>query len=126
MRYRPPLLIACLVALAATVHAQEPLRTPVPDPRPLMLAAIDAKSGEAHGVLIGQVADAIRDRFQGSTPIFIDVSTERRYAQPGCSRLNVTFWQEGVVLPDTPTPHRQTITFGINYCRDGLPPKSLS
>ena len=126
MRYRPPLLIACCIALAATAHAQEFPRTPVPDPRPLMLAAIDAKSGEAHGVLVGQVADAIRDRFQGSTPIFIDVSTERRYAQPGCSRLNVTFWQDGVVLPDTPTSHRQTITFGINYCRDGLPPKSLS
>jgi len=126
MRYRPPLLIACFIALAATAHAQEFPRTPVPDPRPLMLAAIDAKSGEAHGVLVGQVADAIRYRFQGSTPIFIDVSTERRYAQPGCSRLNVTFWQDGVVLPDTPTPHRQTITFGINYCRDGLPPKSLS
>ena len=126
MKYCPPLLIACLIALAAKVHAQELPRTPVPDPRPLMRAAIDAKTGKAHGVLVGQVADAIRDRFQGSTPIFIDVSTERRYAQPGCSRLNVTFWQDGVVLPDTPTPHRQTITFGINYCRDGLPPKSLS
>ena len=121
-----PYPIAYLCALAVAAHAQEMTRTPVPDPRPLMLAAIDAQSGKAHGVLVGQVADAIRVRFQGTTPIFIDVTTQRRYAQPGCSRLTVTFWQDGVLLPDSPAPHRQTIEFGIDYCRDGTPPKSLS
>jgi len=59
------------------------------------------------------------------------VSTEKRYAQPGCSRLNVRFWQDGVQLPNygaggVQAPRRQTIDFGINYCRDGQPPQSLS
>ena len=82
-------------------------------------------------ILVGEVADAISKRFNATTPIYIDVSTEKRYAQPGCSRLNVRFWQDGVQLPNygaggVQAPRRQTIDFGINYCRDGQPPRSLS
>ena len=79
----------------------------------------------AHGVLVGEIADAITQRFEATSPIYIDVSTEKRYREPGCSRLKVLFWQEGVKLPDVAAPRRQTIEFGINYCLDGLPPKSL-
>lgn len=116
-----------LIAGAAT--AQE--RLPVHDARQLMLAALDAPDGKANGVLVGEVADAISQRFNATTPIYIDVSTEKHYAQPGCSRLNVRFWQDGVQLPKDGTggvqaPRRQTIDFGINYCRDGQPPRSLS
>ena len=100
-------------------------RTPVPDARPLMLAAIQATDGEAHGVLTGDVADAITQRFGATSPIFIDVTTERRYLQPGCSRLKVLFWQEGVLLPGAKAARKQTMEFGINYCLDGLPPKLL-
>ena len=35
----------------------------------------------AQGVLVGDIADAITRRLQGTTPIYIDVTTERRYAQ---------------------------------------------
>ena len=73
----------------------------------------------------GEIADAITQRFEATSPIYIDVSTEKRYREPGCSRLKVLFWQEGVKLPDVAAPRRQTIEFGINYCLDGLPPKSL-
>ncbi|HRH87191.1 MAG TPA: hypothetical protein PLO41_10120 [Rubrivivax sp.] len=97
----------------------------VRDAKLLLITAIDAPSGQAHGVLVGQVAEAITQRFQGTTPIHIDVSTERRYAQAGCSRLKVSFWQDGVQLPGAPSPRRQVIDFGIDYCRDGQPPKSL-
>jgi hypothetical protein len=43
----------------------------------------------------------------------------------------VRFWQDGVQLPNYGAggllaPRRQTIDFGINYCRDGQPPRSLS
>lgn len=100
-------------------------RAEVSDARPVMLAAIQASDGEAHGILIGDVADAITRRFNGTSPIFIDVTTERRYQQPGCSRLKVLFWQDGVLLPGTPAPRKQTMEFGINYCVDGMPPKSL-
>jgi hypothetical protein len=120
--------VACAVITSA-VAAQE--RQPVRDARQLMLAALDAPDGKAHGVLVGEVADAISQRFKATTPIYIDVSTEKHYAQPGCSRLNLRFWQDGVQLPNygaggMQAPRRQTIDLGINYCRDGQPPRSLS
>lgn len=115
-----------LASCAPLAHAQAFERTPVTDARPLMIAAIDSPAGVASGVLVGDTAEAITRRFRGSSPIYIDVSTERRYAQAGCSRLKVLFWQEGVLLPGAPSPRKQTIEMGINYCRDGLPPKSLS
>jgi hypothetical protein len=120
-------VFAWLVAITGVMFdasAQE--RIPVQDARPLLVAAIDASSGEAHGMLVGEIADAVTQRFKGTSPIYIDVTTERRYAQAGCRRLKVRFWQDGVQLPGVPAPRRQTIDFGINYCRDGQPPKSLS
>jgi hypothetical protein len=115
-----------LTACAAVAHAQAVDRTAVADARPLMIAAIDSPSGVAYGVLVGQAADAITRQFKASSPIYIDVTTERRYAQVGCSRLKVLFWQEGVLLPGATFPRKQTIEMGVNYCRDGLPPKRLS
>lgn len=120
------LLLAALPWLPGGGFAQQRLtRVSVADARSLLVAAIDAPDGQAHGVLSGQIADAITQRFKATTPIYIDVSTERRYVQAGCRRLQVRFWQDGVQLPGVPTPRRQTVDFGINYCRDGLPPKSL-
>ena len=122
---KPVYAVALLAALALPVFADDVLRTPVPDARPLMLGALQATDGQAHGVLTGEMADAITRRFGATSPIFIDVTTEKRYAQPGCSRLKVTFWQDGVLLPGARTPRRQTMDFGINYCLDGRPPQSL-
>ncbi len=116
------LAVTALVASNAT--AQD--RAQVQDARPLLIAAIEAPDGQSRGVLVGEIADAITRQFKATSPIYIDVKTERRYTQAGCSRLNVRFWQEGVQLPGAAAPRRQTIDFGINYCRDGLPPKSLS
>ena len=118
-------VVPCVV-LTAWAQALAQDRASVQDARPLLIAAIDAPTGEAHGMLVGEIADAITQRFKGTSPIYIDVTTERRYAQPGCRRLNVRFWQDGVQLPGVPAPRRQTVDFGINYCRDGQPPKSLS
>ena len=117
--------VALIAAYALPVFADDLLRTPVPDARPVMLAALQASGGQAHGVLTGEMADAITRRFGATSPIFIDVTTEKRYAQPGCSRLKVSFWQDGVRLPGALSPRRQTMDFGINYCLDGRPPKSL-
>ena len=123
MKLRPVLLTAAVLCAVGLAHAQQ--RVAVRDAKLLLITAIDAPSGQAHGVLVGQVAEAITQRFQGTTPIHIDVSTERRYAQASCSRLKVSFWQDGVQLPGAPSPRRQVIDFGIDYCRDGQPPKSL-
>lgn len=114
-----------IAALAAPALSDELQRTPVPDARPVMLAALQSASGEAHGVLTSPLAEAITRRFAATSPIHIDVTTERHYRQPGCARLKVSFWQDGVLLPGARAPRRQTIEFGINYCLDGLPPKSL-
>ena len=116
-------VMAVCLALSATAIGGDLTRTPVTDPRPLLLAALASPSGEAHGVLTGDVADAIRTRFAATSPIYIDVSTEHRFAEVGCSRLKVVFWQDGVAMPDAPVPKKQTVEFGINYCRDGLPPR---
>ena len=122
---KPVYAAALLAAFALPVFADDVLRTPVPDARPLMLGALQATDGQAHGVLTGEMADAITRRFGATSPIFIDVTTEKHYAQPGCSRLKVTFWQDGVLLPGALSPRRQTMDFGINYCLDGRPPQSL-
>ena len=116
---------ALLAAFTSPILADDRVRTPVPDARPLMLTALQAADGQAHGILTGALADAITKRFGATSPIAIDVTTEKRYAQSGCSRLKVTFWQDGVLLPGATTPRRQTMDFGINYCLDGRPPKSL-
>ena len=120
------MVVVPCVALTAWAQALAQDRASVQDARPLLIAAIDAPTGQAHGMLVGEIADAVTQRFKGTSPIYIDVTTERRYAQPGCRRLKVRFWQDGVQLPGVPAPRRQTIDFGINYCRDGQPPKSLS
>ena len=54
-------------------------RTPVPDARLVMLAASRRPTGRAHGVLTGEMADAITKRFGATSPIYIDVTTEKRY-----------------------------------------------
>ncbi|MDR2260770.1 MAG: hypothetical protein LBE06_07560 [Azoarcus sp.] len=120
--FRAAALAVC--ALATPLRA-EPARQEVEGAKPLMLAALRAEEGKAHGILVGEIAEAITQKFAATSPIYIDVSTLKRYRQPGCSRLNVTFWQEGVRLPRAHAPRRQTVEFGINYCLDGLPPKSL-
>lgn len=111
-----------LFGLVSPVASERP---PVPDARPLLLAALRAPDGRASGILSGELADGISRRFHASGPIFIDVTTVHRYVQPGCARLTVTFWQDDVLLPGASAPQRQTVEFGVNYCLDGLPPKSL-
>lgn len=115
-----------LLAAACAAHAQSKLtRVPVQDVRVLMVAAIDSPTGDAYGLLASKDADQITQHFRASGPILIDVTTERRYQQRGCSRLKVSFAQEGVHLPGAAKPERRSIDFGLNYCRDGTPPKSL-
>jgi hypothetical protein len=99
---------------------------PVTDVRVLMIAALDSPTGTAQGVLTSKDAESITKHFKATGPILIDVSTVKRYAQAGCARLKLSFAQDGVQLPGQATPRRNTVDFGINYCRDGQPPKSLT
>lgn len=104
-------------------------RQPVEDLRVVLVQAIDAPDGQAHAVLVGASADAITAKFKATSPIFVDVSTLKRYSQEGCRRLRLALWQDGVLLPGalgTNGPQRRSVAFDLNYCRDGSPPASLS
>jgi hypothetical protein len=115
-----------LVVATAGIAQEANVRQPVEDFKVLMVSAIDSPTGEAHGLLVGEMARAITEKLRAKGPVLVDVTTERRYKQPGCSRLKVSFSQEGVMLPGAKAPRKQTLDLGINYCRDGLPPRSLS
>ncbi len=126
------LVIFALLGAACSVQAQRELleRPPVTDLRLLLLQALDSPQGRAHGKLVGEWADAITKKFSGAGikagEILVDVHTLQRYAQAGCSRLNIRLVQDGVVLPGAKAPRLQTMDVGLNYCRDGQPPKSLA
>lgn len=114
-----------LSALAALSTAGEIARAPVENVQTLMLDAIRSKAGRAHGVLSGAVADTVSRHFGTASPLYINVTTEKRFKQPGCSRLKVLFWQEGVRFSENAEPGTGSVEFGINYCLDGLAPTSL-
>jgi hypothetical protein len=120
--------IMCLFYCGTAVQAQVPGagRRPVGEVRLLLVEAIDAPDGAAHGRLTGELVDVIGHQFRTSAPINVDVKTIERYAQEGCRRLSVMFWQEGVQLREGAAGTRQSVEFGINYCRNGLPPSSLA
>ncbi|WP_222934071.1 hypothetical protein [Pseudomonas lundensis] len=112
--------------MTAALGAEERPRAAVTEARPLLVAALQAADGQAHGVLTGPMAEAISQRFQSSAPILIDVVTERRLPQAGCARLKVSFWQDDVRLPGSNAASRQTLELGIDYCLDGQPPRPRS
>lgn len=126
MSHRHSLIAALWMLCTSPAITAAPSPVAVQDARALLVTAIDAPDGRAQGILTGDLAQAITQRFRGRSPIHIDVITLKRYAQPGCRRLQVTFWQDGVLLPGGTAPRRQTVAFGLNYCRDGQPPRSLS
>jgi hypothetical protein len=119
-----PFLLAAVLHPAAAAEAIA--RSPVESPRPLMMAALASADGEAHGVMVGEMADVISRYFQTTSPINIDITTVKRYAEPGCARLAVLFSQEGVLLPGATAPQKKIVKIGINLCRDGNPPRSLA
>lgn len=127
--------LLCCGPLQAQSHSA---RAPVEDLRILLVAALDAPDGRAQGVLVGRASDFFTQRFQAHGPILVDVNTERRFAQTGCARLKLRVSQAGVSLPASASPidvspgdskpktRDMTLDIGLNYCRDGTPPKSLA
>lgn len=110
------IVIALVCAYSA---AAEPVtRMPVFDMKPLLIRAIE--QGNAHGVLIGDAAAYIRQKFDANTPIEIDVRTLYTLPQTGCSRLEVTTRQQDVF--QHAQRGNQTLTYLLSYCRDSLFP----
>lgn len=115
------------MVVASSALAQPGLvaRREVTEIKPLLIEAIDSPQGQAHGRLAGELVDAIGRQFSTTAPINVDVVALIRYAEEGCRRLSVLVWQEGVRLRQGDPGSRQSVEFGINYCRSGLPPQSL-
>jgi hypothetical protein len=115
---RSTILITGIVTVLACAHnaAGDPVtRTPVSGIKPLLIRAIE--QGAAHGVLIGDAAAYIRQKFDANTPIEIDVRTLHTLPQPGCSRLEVTTRQQDVL--EKTQRSDQALTYQVSYCRDG-------
>lgn len=104
---------------AAQSLAQEEDRMPVRDLKPLLKAAIE--HGMARGVLVGDGAAYVRQRFDTSAPIEIDVKSLQALPQPRCSRLEVTTRQLGVL--ETGNRHDKELVYQVSYCRDGTFPE---
>lgn len=117
------ILVATVLHAGQVTLAVTPRRS-VADPRELMVEAIDAPDGQAHGMLAGEMAGALARGFDTNAPLNIDVSTLKRYRQDGCRRLNVAFSQENVRLPGEQGHQPRRIDIGVDYCRNGRPPSS--
>lgn len=115
-----------LVLATLTPRSLAQQRLPVVDVRTLLLAAHDVPDGAVAGVLTGPSAEAISQRFGTTSPIIVNVQALRTLSQSGCRRLGVRISQEGVQLPGASAPRLQVIEFGVDHCRDGLPPRHAS
>ena len=66
---------------------------------------------------MGEAAIYLRQKFDSSTPIEIDVRSLHALPQPGCSRLEVTTRQKNV-LEKTKRDDKELV-YQLSYCRDG-------
>ena len=106
-------IVAAMVAGA--VQAQSTDRIPVSELKPLLKIAIER--GEARGVLTGESAVYMKQKFGTTAALEIDVRTLHPLPQPGCSRLEVTSRQNGVL--EKGKRDDKTLNYQLNNCRDG-------
>jgi hypothetical protein len=90
-------------------------RLPVSELKPLLNLAIER--GTARGVLSGESAAYLQRRFGTTAPLEIDVRALHPLPRPGCSRLEVTTRQSGVM--EQGQREDKALTYQLNYCRDG-------
>jgi hypothetical protein len=100
---------------AGAIQAQSSDRLPVSELKPLLKLAIER--GEARGVLTGESAAYMKQKFGTTAALEIDVRTLHPLPQPGCSRLEVTSRQNGVL--EKGKHEDKALTYQLNYCRDG-------
>lgn len=117
MNHSTIIITGIVTAFACTLStAGEPVtRTPVSGIKPLLIRAIE--QGAAHGVLIGDAATYVRQKFDAKEPIEIDVRTPHTLPQPGCNRLEVTTRQQDVL--QHAQRGDQALTYQVSYCHDG-------
>ena len=109
------LTVAAALLLALGVRAEPAGRIAVSDLKPLLQRAIDA--GSARGVMQNEAATLVRQKFDTTAPIEIDVRALHALPQPGCSRLEVTTHQKDVL--ENGKRADKELTYQVSYCRDG-------
>ncbi len=107
------------LVLIQSTSANPIARIQVSDIKPLLIRAID--QGSAQGVLVGEAASYVRQKFEATAPIEIDVRTLYALPQAGCSRLEVTTRQKDVL--EKAQRGDKELTYQVSYCRDGRFPE---
>ena len=111
--------ILALLAFAQNASANPSARIQVSDIKALLIRAID--QGSAQGVLVGDAATYVRQKFESIAPIEIDVRTLYALPQPGCSRLEVTTRQKDVL--EKAKRGDKELVYQVSYCRDARFPE---
>jgi len=115
---RRPSLWAMSLGCAVLVGSAD---LPAADLKAHLLAALDAPEGRSDGDLSGPMAALFQAQTRSSGSVRIQVRTLRKFALPGCARLEATLLQDGV-----PTREGKRVPFAVRYelnlCRDGQPP----
>jgi len=124
MNYLKFFLVGTIGTIASLTLAQDASANPstriqVSDIKPLLIRAID--QGSAHGVLVGEAATYVRQKFESTAPIEIDVRTLYALPQPGCSRLEVTTRQKDVL--EKAKHGDKELVYQVSYCRNGRFPE---
>lgn len=116
-------IVRIAIALAARAgapsFAQSEDRVPVTSIKPLLKDAIE--HGSARGVLAGDAGAYVRQRFDATAPIEIDVRSLHALPKSGCSRLEVTTRQRAVL--ENGKREDKQLVYQISYCRDGTFPE---
>ncbi len=107
------------LVLVQSTSANPSARLQVSDIKPLLIRAID--QGSAHGVLVGEAAGYVGQKFESTAPIEIDVRTLYALPQPGCSRLEVTTRQKDVL--EKAKRGDKELVYQVSYCRDARSPE---
>lgn len=108
-------LTSLSLALGQDASANPSARIQVSDIKRLLIRAID--QGSAQGMLTGDAATYVRQKFESSAPIEIDVRTLYALPQTGCSRLEVTTRQKDVL--EKAKRGDKELIYQVSYCRDG-------
>jgi len=116
MNRTPSLLLSfVLLTMLPGAGAQPVARVPVSEIRPLLMRA--AEQGAAYGVLVGVGANYMRQRFNASSPVEIDVRALHALPQPGCSRLEIVTRQRDVL--ENGERGDKELRYQLSFCRDG-------
>jgi hypothetical protein len=111
---------ALVLAATATASFAQPVdRAGVTDLKPLLKSAIE--HGEARGVMIGEPAAYLRQRFDTQASVEVDVKSLHPLAQPGCHRLEVATRQRDVL--ENGKRGDKELVYQVSYCRDGTFPE---